>query len=125
MDQWITARVRAIKNVRDLFKKKENLGFLDFDPGRIHFFGIFGGSYAPALYFDAVSIMSYFVFTNSKIWSRSPCFVKGVAPLMFETLKRVGVNNGAFFVDLWVFFIPWGFLDISFSRLNLQSSTHM
>lgn len=93
-----------------LKKNPENLGFLDFDPCRIHFFGIFGGSNAPALYFDAVSIMSYFVFTNSKVRSRSPCFVKGVAPLMFETLKRVGVNNRAFFVDLWVFFPPSGVL---------------
>lgn len=67
MVQWLTARVRTIKNDRELFKKKkktsEKLGFLEFEPGRILFLFLYFRR------FIWVPIMSYFVFTNSKVRS--------------------------------------------------------
>lgn len=62
----------AIIIIQKKFLKKkafEKLGNPEFDPGRIHFFVVLvsEGSYAHALYFDAVSIKSYLCFTNPNV----------------------------------------------------------
>lgn len=97
MVQWLTARVRTIKNDRELFKKKKNFRKIGVSWvwTRSNSFSFF--------VFSEVHMGTYHVLfcvhqlQSSVRVTDSPCLVKEVTPLMFEPLKRVGVNKSYLF----------------------------